>query len=173
MPKRPAIPTIDEVAQVTCDMLRKCYNLQPMLHLCRVERDDIVLLADLPDSADGRQAACALVGANAAAAGPLLAAFLIMEAWAVDISLASYQAGGHPAPRHHPDRRDILLVYGWHPDGRPVERRQFAVTKTDAGVTAVVEEPIHRADREQHNTLLDGFVAGYTQARAAGPQREN
>jgi hypothetical protein len=173
MSKRPAIPTIDEVADVTCTMLRQCHNLEPMLHVCRPDRDELVLLADLPDTADGREAAAAAVAATVGVSGPIRAVYLILEAWAVEKTQEEYARGGYVQPRHDPARRDILLIYGWYPDGRPIERRQFAVAKDGDKVTGLTEERAARRSHEAHNTLLDGFVAGYQAARAAKPAREN
>jgi hypothetical protein len=163
---RPAPVTIDEVATVACATLRQAHRLQPMLHIVRAERDEIAVLADLPDSSGGRQAAMAAVGGLVGAAGPVQVVYLVIEAWAVDLSPAAYAQGDYVQPRHHPARRDILVIQSWYPDERPTERRQFTVVLDGARVTDVRPDPASAAWRETRNVMLDGFAAGY---RAASP----
>src|SRR5580765_6442833 len=151
MASRPAPLTIDEVALTTCDLLLKVHNLEPMLHVCRPDRDELILLKGLPSSADGRERALAELGHRTALAGPVLAVFLLMEAWAVELPPGTDTRGPLPHPRHHPDRRDILVVYGWYPDRRPVERRQFTVRKDGDRVVGIDPELTASDYHEQHN----------------------
>jgi hypothetical protein len=173
MTDRPPLITIDAVASVACATLRQAHRLQPMLHIVRPDRAEIAVLADLPDSSGGRRAAMAAVGQRVAADGPVQVVYLVIEAWAVDLSPAAYAQGDYVQPRNHPARRDILVIQSWYPDGRPTERRQFTVILDGAVVTDVRPDPASAGWREMRNVMLDGFAEGYRAALPpATPPRE-